>query len=81
MFRVVDGDVGPEEFIRLANEKAKAEGKRFDAQRYFLGEGELIVSENRTYAFTNQWGNRTIQAIGLLAEAFPEAGVSYEKSS
>ena len=81
MFRVVDGVVGPEEFIGLATEKAKAEGRRFDTRRYFVGEDELIVSEDCTYAFTNQWGNRTLQAIGILNEAFPDTEIRYEKSS
>lgn len=80
MFRVVDGKVGPEEFVRLATEKAGEGGRQFDPRRYYLGEDELIVSENRTYAFTNQWGNRTLQAIDLLNKAFPQAKISYKKS-
>ena len=81
LFRVVEGTVGSEEFVRLATENAKQGGKRFDVRRYYVGEDELIVSENRTYAFTNQWGNRTLQAIDLLNEAFPDTTISYEKSS
>ena len=80
MFRVVEGVVGSEEFIRLATEKAKEEGRRFDARRYYVGKDELIVSEDHTYVFTNQWGNRTLQAIDLLNEAFPDTAISYEKS-
>lgn len=34
-----------------------------------------------TYAFTNQWGHRTLQAIDSLKEAFPDTEMSYEKSS
>jgi hypothetical protein len=49
-------------------------------RRYFVGDDELIVTENGTYAFTNQWGNRTLQAIDLLKEAFPDTAISYEKS-
>jgi len=81
IFRGVDGVVGPEEFVRLVKEQVKQEGKRFDSRRYFLREDELILSENRTYAFTNQWGNRTLQAIDLLSEAFPDTAISYQKSS
>jgi hypothetical protein len=80
MFRSVEGDVGPDEFIRLAGEKAKKEGKTFDPRRYFVGEGELIVCEGRTYAFTNQWGPRTPDAMDLLIGAYPDASVGYEKS-
>lgn len=80
MFRAVDGVVGQAEFVRLATEKAKEDGRRFDARRYYVGDDELIVSGNRTYAFTNQRGNRTFQAIDLLKEAFPDTKISYEKS-
>lgn len=44
MFRVVDGVVGPEDFIRAATEEANQCGKSFDVRRYYLGDGELIVS-------------------------------------
>jgi hypothetical protein len=81
MFRVVEGVVGAEEFVRLAAKKAKDEGRRFDPRRYFVGDDELIQTGNRTYAFTNQWGNRTLQAIDLLKEAFPDTGIRYEKCS
>lgn len=81
MFRVVDGEVGPVEFIRLAKQNAKEEGKRFDAPRFYTGENELIVSGNRTYAFTKMWGHRTHKAIEQLLEAFPEMGFRCEESS
>lgn len=81
MFRSVDGVVGPEEFVALAIQNAEKEGKRFAERRFFLGDDELIVSENRTYAFTNQWGNRTIEAIERLKEAFHDSNIRYQKSS
>lgn len=81
MFRVVDGVVKSEEFVRRALERAKQEKKRFDAFRFYLGDDELIVSGNRTYALTKMWGNRTLQAIDLLNMAFPDSEISYEKSS
>ncbi len=81
MFRVVDGIVGTEDFVRLAAEAAKAEGRRFDPRRYFVDDEDLIVTGDRTYAFTNQWGNRTLQAIDLLNQAFPDTEISYVKSS
>jgi hypothetical protein len=80
MFRAVDGVVGADDFVRLAAEKAVEEGRRFDPRRYFVGDDELIRTASRTYAFTNQWGNRTLQAIDLLGQAFPDTKISYEKS-
>ena len=80
MFRAVDGVVGAEEFMRSAAEKAEGEGRRFDPRRYFVDDDELIRTENRTYAFTNQWGHRTLQAIDLLKQFFSATEISYEKS-
>jgi len=81
MLRAVEGVVGTEEFVRLSTEKAEEAGRRFDSRRYFVGEDELIFTENRTYAFTKQWGNRTFEAIDLLKQAFPQIEISYVKSS
>ncbi|MGI6418227.1 MAG: hypothetical protein ACOX1P_21440 [Thermoguttaceae bacterium] len=80
LFRTVEGSVDSEEFIRLASEKAEQEERRFDAPQYYTEDDELIVFDNRTYAFTKMWGNRTLQAIDLLKEAFPETEISYAKS-
>ena len=52
-------------------------GKAFDGRRNFCSEGELIIHEGKTYAFTNQWGHRTLKAIDQLIEAFPSEAISY----
>jgi hypothetical protein len=81
MFRDVEGVVGSEEFVRRATEEAKKQNQSFDAPRFYVNDDELIVSENRTYAFTKMWGKRTPEALDLLIEAFPDAKISCEISS
>ena len=81
LFRFVEGAVASEDFVRLAVEKSRAEGQKFDFRHYRVAEDELIVSDNRTYAFTKIWGPRTLAAIDLLREAFPESQISCRGSS
>jgi hypothetical protein len=80
MFCSVDGSVNAVEFIKKATDESEAEGKSFRERRFYCSDGELIVFEGRTYAFTNQWGIRTPEAIDLLIKAFPEADVEYQES-
>jgi transcriptional regulator with XRE-family HTH domain len=78
LFQCVEGEVGPEEFVRTVRE---AKGGRFDANRYFCEGENLIVSAGKTYALSNQWGRRTPQALEALLSAFPDKGVSCQVSA
>ena len=53
---------------------------RFDASRWLIEDDELIHLNGRTYAFTNQWGNRTESAMRLLLEHFQPDGISFTRS-
>jgi hypothetical protein len=75
MFRSVEGEVDSKQFIALAQAKAQQEAKGFEAHRFYLEDAELIRSRGRTYAFSNQWGSRTFEAINDLLKAFPDKGI------
>jgi len=81
MFRWVEGAVNAEDFVEKATEQAKSEGKNFEVHRFYCGDDDLIVVGDKTYAFTNQWGSRTIEAVNLLIRAFPESDIKYQPSS
>ena len=52
-----------------------------DPKRYFCRKNDdLIHMDGRTYAFSNQWGKRTEEAMTILIEAFPNAGVQIRRS-
>jgi hypothetical protein len=61
-------------------QEEEAGGKRFEERRFYFADGELIRAEGRTYAFTNQWGHRTISAINNLIQAFPDHPITCSKS-
>ncbi len=49
------------------------------ADRYFCDDSELFYADNKTYAFTNQWGLRTEEAVkGILAMLPADHGIEYE---
>lgn len=79
IWRVVEGEVGEEEFNRLARELRKAQGKRGHAPgRWYAEEDELMHVDGRTYALTNQWGGENwLRAMRNLQEAFPETEIEF----
>jgi hypothetical protein len=80
LFAIADGTLSSQEFVSAASKSNRAQGKHFYAGKWFCDEGELIYYESKTYAFTNQWGERWDQAMKILIEAFPEEKISYKVS-
>lgn len=60
-----------------AEQLEQASGK--SRERYFMGEGELFLSDGKTYAVSNQWGHRTHDALDAIVALLPPGeDVSYE---
>lgn len=74
----VDGEVGHDEFIRLATASRLELGKRFDPIRWFCDDDELLRVDGRTYAFSSQWGGTDwLEAMANLRDAFPDLGIAF----
>lgn len=74
----VEGEVGHDDFVRLATAARAANGKRFDRSRFFCGDDELLRVGGRTYAFSSQWGGTDwLEAMTNLRDAFPDRGISF----
>ena len=41
---------------------------------------ELFHIDDKTYAFSNQWGVTTLEAVDALKMAFPELNINYERA-
>ena len=80
MFRSANGELSEDQFALQFKAEAADDGKAFGGIRNFCSEGELIIYEGRTYAFTNQWGPRTLKAMDQLIAAFPACAISYRQS-
>ena len=76
MFRSADGVLTPDEFLSLAQSD---DPSRFDTSRYFMD--DLIHHEQKTYVFTNQWGDGFIEAINDIIKAFPIFPMTCEVSN
>ena len=63
-----------------ASKRKKPEEDVSRRRRFYCADDELIHAEGRTYAFTNQWGHRTISAINNLIQAFPDHHITCAKS-
>jgi len=48
--------------------------------RYFCKEGEIFQFEGRTFALTNQWGNKTVEAARDICDAFPLLNMKFTES-
>ncbi len=80
LFFSVDGKRSSKEFIHDASGKKGMNGKVFDDSRWFCDDGELIYHNGSTFALSNQWGFRTIEALKILQASFPEANIEFSKS-
>lgn len=77
LFLQVDGTLDSDSFIRIAIAQREVGGKMFEKRRWFCDDGELICVDGKTYALTNQWGNKWGSAMNLLKENFPDAKIDF----
>ena len=53
-------------------------GKVPKNKRYFSKEDEIFIVEDKTYVLSNQWGNRTIEAVDALIKAFSNISIEMQ---
>jgi hypothetical protein len=81
IFFIADGEYSSsEEFLKRAQEKMAAQGRTFDPGRFFCDDGQLIIQDGKTFAFTKMWGNRWKEALKVLNEYYPDANIVVTKS-
>ncbi len=79
LFQVFNGKLSAEEvYEKIMNDDAG--GKVPRTKRYFVEENQLFHFENKTYALSNQWGVRTIEAAESLSEMFPLLNIKINPS-
>jgi len=61
--------------------KSDAGGALPRYKRFYCKEDELFHIGDKTYALSNQWGNKTLNAVDQLAEQYPSLGISIEPTS
>ena len=82
VWRVVDGEVGEDEFNRLAHALLNTSGRNHDAGRWYTADDELLHHDGRTYAFSKMWGgDRWLKAMANLKDGFPDAEIKFHPTS
>ena len=79
LFKVFNGSLSAED-IRSALSAEDKGGVHPLTRRYFCGDGEIFQSGGKTYVLSNQWGNRTLEAVALLQAKYPMAGIQIQSS-
>ena len=77
LFFSVEGTVDSVGFEALARQQSE----QFDPIRWFYEDSELMHSDGKTYALTNQWGPRGEQAMQQVIDHFRLTGISFERKS
>ena len=81
VFFEVPGEISDvQEFCSRASERSKETGKSFNERRWHTGDGDLIVFDGNTYAFSNQRGRHSLKFMKELRERYPQIGLSYKPS-
>jgi hypothetical protein len=71
----VEGDCDAAEFLTRAAERASSEpgAPGFGPRRWFCADDDLVKTNGKTYAFSNQWGgDRWRETMNRLCAAYPE---------
>lgn len=76
LFRMAEGILTGQQFV----EQLQQTDDGFDESRWFCADEDLIQGAGNTYAFSNQWGTRTAQAISDLLAALPDKNMTVAPS-
>ncbi len=80
LWRSSAGELNEEAFSSRMEESATDGGPAWDSRRWHSTDGDLIVSNGKTWALSNQWGGKTSQAIEALFERWPNHAIHVEVS-
>ncbi len=75
LFEILDGELNDKEVYEVIMDGYSG-GKVPRAKRFFTEDGEAFHSNGKTYVLTNQWGNRTLEAVESLSKEFPDLAIS-----
>jgi hypothetical protein len=79
LWAVADAEVNQEVFLQTASAYPNS-GRVFDNKRYYTADDKLIHLNGRTFAFSNQWGDRTLEAVDLIIKGINATDISYGPS-
>lgn len=78
LFISFDGELDEEKFAEQLM-TLDTGGKLPKTKRYFCKQDGLFVADGKTYAMTNQWGLRTLEAVDLVSAKYPDLKINIER--
>ncbi len=75
----IDGTLNSAEFTKRASQISTKFGK-YDLGRFFCDDEDLVHSNDRTYAITNQWSISDVPALKTITEFYPFLDLSFIKA-
>jgi hypothetical protein len=79
----LDGDLNVSAFQTAARERtSSAPGAlSFDTRRWFCADGELVKTNGKTYAFSNQWGGEQWrETMNQIRSAYPDYKIDFTEA-
>jgi hypothetical protein len=80
LWAVADGEVAEEIFLQTARAFPNS-NRVFDKIRYYTADDKLIHLGGRTFAFSNQWGDRTLEAVDFIIKGINGTDIVYAASA
>ncbi|MBI3187272.1 MAG: hypothetical protein HYZ31_05280 [Gammaproteobacteria bacterium] len=77
LFVVFDGELDESEVYERLMEKDIG-GAVPKYKRYFSKADELMIVDGKTYVLSNQWGNRTLEAVELLKNKYDQLHINVQ---
>jgi hypothetical protein len=76
-FLSVPGQVGGPDFRKIAGEMRTPSGAAYDLARFYTADGDIFVSDDKTWALSNQWSIDFLPQLDQLVAKYPDAKISY----
>jgi hypothetical protein len=76
----ISGNLSGAEFRAAVAEMRTASGASYSSKRYYFDDGDLFVSDGKTWALSKHWTIDDIPLMDRLLASFPDVGISYSTS-
>ena len=73
----VAGTLAGNDFRAAVSEMKTQSGAAYDARRYYFDDSDLLFSDGKTWALSNQWSIKYMPDLDQLISKYPEAKISY----
>jgi hypothetical protein len=77
-FLGVPGELDGDAFRKAASEMKTSTGSTYDFRRFYVEDDNLLFSEDKTWALSNQWSINFLPQLDQLIAKYPQCNLSYK---